>query len=941
MELTHETGKLLSTNITQLSADLASFYNTDVESAFEALNAIFTGHIRTLRQYGLNISEANLENYRLSRGIKTAYSSMSEQQKILLRYNYVMENTKDIQGDFAKTQASFANQTKLLQQNFKTLSATLGSFLIPVLSTVLKYLNAIITAVNALFSRLASVLGIQIQTFGGAGVALNDIQDGWDGATGAAEKYRATIAGFDELETLNPKSSGGGAGAGGSLTGEDLFPNGLLSYDVEDNVEALDVSFNKLIKLIDDKIQQVKSKSEELSSAFGRNVNGLVNYVNWPLLGKTVGDGFNLITSAVNRFMEEIDFKNLGSKFAEAVNGIFETVSFEEVGHNFSLKFNAIIDSLRGFVETFSFSTLADGILTSFRTALAEIRWEDAGVTLAAGFNKVFGFLDDLLNGRIIADLGGKIAVAINAAVANIDAAQIGRVANGFATQIIEAVKQIDWNQIGNKLNEAFKESNIIGNLVEAVKEIIAIKINVKGGIFGGLFNLPPGLGKTLFAIAAAIGAIGTAAIAGIGIFGNFAVKLIALRIALSAVSVVLTGLNSGLKFGAATSGIGALVKDLATGKEELWSFGTVLKDVGSNIATRLGQIFSGIGQAFLHPLAAIKTLGASLSGLFSSIGAFIAANPATLIIAGIALVVAAIATLWKNSEEFRNFVKDTWENHLKPVLDKIGADLRDLYENHIKPFWEEDLKPLIELLWGGIKSVWNDISELIGSIIQKISPVFTGIVKLLGAWFGNITQIIGGVIDIFGGLIKFITGIFSGNWKQAWEGIVKVFKGIWESIVGIVKVPVNGVIALINGMLSGITSGINRVINWANGFKAPDWIPGIGGKGINLPTIQALQIPYLAAGAVIDSPTIAMMGEYANARSNPEIVAPEAKIAALLDSSNETALGAIIPLMRQMINAIDEKDLSVSIGDDTIAAAAQRGNKNYQRRTGQPLFSY
>ena len=81
------------------------------------------------------------------------------------------------------------------------------------------------------------------------------------------------------------------------------------------------------------------------------------------------------------------------------------------------------------------------------------------------------------------------------------------------------------------------------------------------------------------------------------------------------------------------------------------------------------------------------------------------------------------------------------------------------------------------------------------------------------------------------------------------------------------------------------------------------------------------------------------MLGEYANAKSNPEIVAPEAKIAALLNSNSEATLGAVIPLMRQLINAVDNKDFSVSIGDDTIAAAAQRGNKNYQRRTGQPLF--
>ena len=938
MEISHQNGLILSKNIAQLSADLASFYNTDVESAFESLNAIFTGQIRTLRRYGLNISEANLENYRLSKGIKTAYSAMSEQQKVLLRYNYVMEHTKDIQGDFAKTQITFANQTKLLQQNFKSLAGTLGSFLIPVLSTILRYLNAVIVAINSFFGRLAKIAGVQLQHFGG-GVELTDgIADGWDNAAGAAAKYKATIAGFDELETLNPQSSGGGGGAGGGgLSGEDLFPDGLLSYDVDDNTQALDVSFNNLIKLIDDKINEIREKSDTLASTFGKNVNGIINYVNWPLLGQTVGDGFNLVTSAVNRFMEEIDFHNLGEKFASSVNSIFDTVDFEETGHKLSLKFNAIIDTVNGFVGKLDFDSIAAGILTHFKTALAEIKWEQAGETLAMGINKIFGFLDDLLNGNIVADLGTKIGIAINTAVENIDAAQIGRVADGLAKQIIAAIKAIDWGLIGTKLNEAFKESNLIGNLFEAIKTAIGININVKGGIFGGLFNLPPGLGKILYAIGSGVAFLATTALKAAAPIVNLGAKL-----ALFNASINIW--HQGIMW--------LFDKDVRKGQT---FFEALSMSAEAHMPTLeiLGQMFESLGNkvklfgtALIHPLASIQKLGTVLGGLFTKIITFIAANPAAQIIAGIALVAAALITLWHNSEEFRDGVLSVWNDYIKPALEEIADAFKDLWENHLEPFWNDSLKPLLQSMAPIIKSVWDTISGIIGTIVLAVGTFVGVVIEVLGKIMPFITSIVGifvdvvsGVMDILNGIIKFLTGDFSGAWESAWKGISKIVESVFGGLANVLTVPINAIVGIVNNLIGGVRNGIQKIVNWVNNSAVVKAVKEFLHKDIWLPSVPDYRMPYLANGGVIDSPTVAMLGEYANAKSNPEIVAPEAKIAALLNSNSEATLGAVIPLMRQLINAVDNKDFSVSIGDDTIAAAAQRGNKNYQRRTGQPLF--
>lgn len=944
MDISSKNGIVLSKNIAQLSADLASFYNTDVDSAFEALNSVFTGQVRTLRQYGLNISEANLEQYRLAKGIKVAYSAMTEQQKVLLRYNYIMEHTRDIQGDFAKTSATVANQWRLLQMNAKSLAGTLGSFLLPVLQTVLTYLNAIIRALNSFFGKLAQMVGITTPSYA-AGIAVgNEVAEGWDNAAGAAAKYKATIASFDELETLNPQGggSGGGAGAGG-LTGEDLFPEGLLSYDVDDNTKQLDLSFNHLIQLLDDKIQEIRGKAEELSGAFGEKVNGFVNYVDWPLMGKTVGDGLNLIVNAFDRFLEKIDFKNLGSKFAEGVNSIFSTVEWDEIGHNFSLRFNAVFDTIRGFLDKFDFSTAAAALLTSFKTSLAEIKWEEAGETIGIGINKAFGFLNQLLDGSIVSDLGKKIGAAINKAVATIDASQIKDFAVNLTNQIIAAVREIDWGAIGEKLREAFINADVFGALKEAIKT----NFELKGDFWGNLFNIPPGVASALIAVGAAIKFL--------------APPLMALLNFLATYNLATTFGKLGNGFSKLGSLIGAGLSSITnhiTGFDfittiQFWvieplknmfewfgdnpflsfaeSFGMKLAGIWDMIATGMGTVFTAIQTTGITGL--LDKLGLAISGVASKAGALIAAHHAAAVAGGIAIVIGAFATLYKESEPFRNFVNEIWENTLKPTLEQLWETVKGL--------WNEHLKPLIKSIWEFLKAAWGMITAILAPIMPAITTLITSIITIASGLLKSIGDIIGGIVDILTGILTFLTGVFTGDWSKAWEGIKKIFTGFWDSIEGIVKVPVNAVIGLINGMIGGITSGLNAVLGWANKFKAPEWLPIIGGKSLNLPTIGFKAIPYLASGGILDSPTVAMLGEYANAKSNPEIAAPQSLLEAIIGNGNDDVISVLIPLLRQINASIEDKDFSITIGDDTIAASAQRGNKNYQRRTGKTLFGY
>lgn len=134
MGLTTDSVLDMSTKITELAGDLASFYNLDVDDAFTKIRSGMSGETEPLKQLGINMSVANLEAYALSKGITTSYQKMSQSNQALLRYNYLLSVTADAQGDFSRTSDSWANQVKILQLNFDSLKASVGQLLITALT---------------------------------------------------------------------------------------------------------------------------------------------------------------------------------------------------------------------------------------------------------------------------------------------------------------------------------------------------------------------------------------------------------------------------------------------------------------------------------------------------------------------------------------------------------------------------------------------------------------------------------------------------------------------------------------------------------------------------------------------------------------------------------------------------------------------------------------
>lgn len=183
----------MSTDLAGLTADMASFYNLDFETAFEKIRSGISGETEPLKQLGINMSVANLEAYALSQGIDTAYESMTQAEQVTLRYNYLMQATSDAQGDFARTSDSLANSQRLLSTNLDTLKANIGEALLPVI-------NSAVGAVNDLFAALTPEVDIT-GTF-------DQIEQEYESAVSEINGKEFTALGLiDELERLQAKTS--------------------------------------------------------------------------------------------------------------------------------------------------------------------------------------------------------------------------------------------------------------------------------------------------------------------------------------------------------------------------------------------------------------------------------------------------------------------------------------------------------------------------------------------------------------------------------------------------------------------------------------------------------------------------------------------------------------------------------------------------------------
>ena len=222
--------------------------------------------------------------------------------------------------------------------------------------------------------------------------------------------------------------------------------------------------------------------------------------------------------------------------------------------------------------------------------------------------------------------------------------------------------------------------------------------------------------------------------------------------------------------------------------------------------------------------------------------------------------------------QSVRDILSDVYYNLVKPVLEEIMQQIDWLWSEHLKPLWD-NLMEFFGAFAEMVLAIWNEyIYPWVQQMVDIFAPILAEAIKFVvdafATAFAKISDIVSAVIRILKGLCEFVTGVFTGDWEKAWNGIKDIFGGVWDGIVGVLKGAVNTVIDMINAVLRAVALGVNAIIDKINAlsFTVPDWVQGIGGEtiGFNFAKFDPPQIPKLARGAVLpaNNPFLAVVGD-------------------------------------------------------------------------------
>lgn len=823
----------MSTALTQLTGDVASFYNISQDLAYIKLKSVFTGETETLKDLGVVMTQSALDQYALANGYGKTTSAMTEQEKVALRLAFVQKQLSAASGDFIRTSDSWANQVRVMQLQLQSLKATVGQGLINIFTPVLKIINILLgklaTLANAFKSFTELITGKKSsgQTSGsGAGLAGTDViadtADQYGQAADNAEKladankdnatatkkanketknylssldeiHKATSTGSNSSSTLSP--SGGSGGASGGLSGA---VNNVDYGSLAEGETKLDKISDSAKKLAD----TLKKLWEPFQEA-------------WKKEGKAT------ITAA------KTAFSSLGSLIA-SIGSSFATVWTNGSGEKSLTTTLKIAQNL--------FNTIGN-LAQAFKTA-----WEYAGTGTSIIQN--------------IFDIGNSILGTIE------------RITGATA----DWAKTLDFTPLLTSINTLLQNlqplTDNIGTGLEWFWNNVLLPI--------GSWTIQDAVPTFLQMLSSGITVVNSVieALQPLGgwLWDNFLQPL---------------GQWTGDLVITAMQTLSDLLDRFSTwiqNNQELVQNVTIV--IGSFFAAfELHSIISGAVTAVTNFVGLI-TGGGGLLGALSSVVAALG-GPVTI---AIGAVIAAGVLLWRNWDS----VKEAASKLKKWVVDKTVALKNEAVEAFEK--LKTNAGNALKALRDDVKQKWETIKSKFSSFSTWLSGVFNtdwteqfGIFGgVLNGFFKSAKDVIKDVKEIFKGLNTFVSGVFSGDWSQAWEGIKTIFSNVFSGLADIAKTPINAIIGGFNSVLGVVNGLISKLNNLKFRITVPNWIPGIGGSwwgfnGFSIPTIGT--IPMLASGAVIPprSEFLAVLGDQKNGRN---LEAPEGVIREIIDDA-------------------------------------------------------
>lgn len=377
----------MSLNLTKLSADMASFYDVDQADVAKSLQSIFTGTIAPMRQYGIDLTQATLKEFALKNGLDADIKSMSQAEKVMLRYQYVMANTTAAQGDFAKTANTWANVMRTLSQEFEAFGAKIGTIIInffkPFMVALKNVMIAVVDFTQTVVNALGAIFGWKMEVvpkgtaddIEDVADSMEDVSAGADKANSSAKKLQNTLLSIDEIHALNDNTDSSSGSGSGSGTGAGVSDGGLFGYNiVETDKELYKSSIKDLYQLgtyIGDTISEslesidwesVYQGAKDFGKGLARFLNGLISPRLFGDVGKTIASALNTAIYSALAFGENFNWTNLGESIASGVNNFLDTFDFKAFGKTVNTWVQGIKRTIKATIKKTNWKGIWDGL---------------------------------------------------------------------------------------------------------------------------------------------------------------------------------------------------------------------------------------------------------------------------------------------------------------------------------------------------------------------------------------------------------------------------------------------------------------------------------------------------------------------------------------------------------------------------------------------------
>lgn len=282
--------------------------------------------------------------------------------------------------------------------------------------------------------------------------------------------------------------------------------------------------------------------------------------------------------------------------------------------------------------------------------------------------------------------------------------------------------------------------------------------------------------------------------------------------------------------------------------------------------------------------------------------------------------------------------VMKVYESLIQPVVKWVCDSLKSMWDSAIKPIYEKTAAVISKIIQC-INTVWvNFLKPCVDWIVKTMGPLISNVLNAIKNVFDTVFSFIGTVVgtalDTFGGLLDFITGVFSGDWDKAWNGIKDTVKAVWDGIWGTIKSIINLIIDGINLLWTGIYNAVKGLVDAVGGVAGV--IGDILGQDwhFSMPENPPL-IPKLAKGGLAYAPTLAMVGDNRNAGTDPEVIAPLSKLKDIIGENGD--MTEVVLLLREILEFLKGLNLIAKGEFDgkTLYRLIVQLNKENTYRTG------